>query len=217
MLYPPFCIFADFESLTEKVSGALPSTSASFTADLERHKAVSYSIIATDVDDKILFHEFYVGENAIVKFFETLKYLSDKLMARMHRIMPLIARSDDSYDPHICHICTKRFLPGEIRVRDHNHWGSGRINGLAHQACNLNYRATYFIPVVIHNSRNYDNNLILKSIPANIAKCIEIIPVNMEKFTMFSLDHLKFLDSYQFLDASLETLVQNLKKIKPSI
>ncbi|GIY06965.1 c2H2-type domain-containing protein [Caerostris extrusa] len=76
--------------------------------------------------------------------------------------MPLITRSDDSYDPHLCHICTKRFLPGEIRVRDHNHWGSGRINGLAHQACNLNYRATYFIPVVIHNSRNYDNRLILK-------------------------------------------------------
>ncbi|GIY85284.1 c2H2-type domain-containing protein [Caerostris extrusa] len=114
--------------------------------------------------------------------------------------MPLIPRSNDSYDPHLCHICTKRFLPGEIRVRDHNHWGSGRINGLAHQACNLNYRATYFIPVVIHNSRNYDNHLLLKSIPLNIAKCIGIIPVNMEKFTMFSLDHLKFLDSYQFLD-----------------
>ncbi|GIX92544.1 uncharacterized protein CEXT_591661 [Caerostris extrusa] len=78
---------------------------------------------------------YYIG---LVKFGDV-----QELMARMHRIMPLITRSDDSYDPHSG---TKRFLPGEIRVRDHNHWGSGRINGLAHQACNLNYRATYFIP-----------------------------------------------------------------------
>ncbi|GFQ91679.1 c2H2-type domain-containing protein [Trichonephila clavata] len=133
MLYHPFCIFADFESLTEKVSGTLPSATTSFTADLERHKAVSYSIIATDAEDKLIFHEFYVGENAIANFFETLTYLSDRLMKKMHRIMPLVPRPDDCYDPLICHICKKKFLPGEIRVRDHAHWGIGRINGLAHQ------------------------------------------------------------------------------------
>ncbi|GBN31809.1 hypothetical protein AVEN_235933-1 [Araneus ventricosus] len=147
MLYHPFCIFADFDSLTEEVSGAVPSSTASFTVDLEQHKPVSYSIIATHVDDKLIFHEFYVGENVIENIFETLKYVSGKLIAKMHRIMPLSLHLDDCYDPRICHICKTRFLPGEIRVRDHSHWGSGRINGLAHQACNLNCRANYFIPV----------------------------------------------------------------------
>lgn len=42
------------------------------------------------------------------------------------------------------------------------------------------------------------------------AKHVEIIPTTIEKFTMFSLDQIWFLDSYQFLDASLERLVQNL-------
>ena len=32
----------------------------------------------------------------------------------------------------------------------------------------------------------------------------------MEKYVSFSLGNLQFIDSYQFLDASLETLVSNL-------
>ncbi|GFR05255.1 hypothetical protein TNCT_290501 [Trichonephila clavata] len=47
--------------------------------------------------------------------------------------MPFVPRPDVCYDPLICHICKKKILPGEIRVRDHAHWGTGRINDLAHQ------------------------------------------------------------------------------------
>ncbi|GBN66252.1 hypothetical protein AVEN_218089-1 [Araneus ventricosus] len=116
------------------------------------------------------------------------------------------------YDKNVCHICGNTFKKGDIRCRDHYHWSSdGLITGMAHSSCNLNYRATYFIPVVIHNSRNYDTHLILKNLPKNYAKFINIVPINMEKFTVFSLDSLKFLDSYQFLDASLDQLIKNLE------
>ncbi|GFR16049.1 c2H2-type domain-containing protein [Trichonephila clavata] len=129
----------------------------------------------------------------------------------MCSIMPMVENPEANYDKNTCHICKQKFKKDDIRVRDHYHWGSGYILGLAHQSCNLNYRATYFVPVVIHNSRNYDTHLILKNLPPNFAKIVNIIPINMEKFTMFSLDALKFIDSFQFLDSSLDVLVNNLK------
>ncbi|GFT48458.1 c2H2-type domain-containing protein [Nephila pilipes] len=68
----------------------------------------------------------------------------------------------------------------------------------------------FFIPVIIHNSHNYDSHLLLKHLPPHIAKDINIIPVNIEKIIIFTLDHLKFLDS---LDASLDALVNNLNTL----
>lgn len=95
-------------------------------------------------------------------------------------------------------------------VRDHCHYGTGSIRGLAHQSCNLNYRSTYFIPIIIHNFQNYDSHLILKYLPQKYARHVEIIPSNIEKFSMFTLNHMKFLDSYLFLGSSLDKLTQNL-------
>ncbi|GFY43991.1 DUF5641 domain-containing protein [Trichonephila inaurata madagascariensis] len=46
--------------------------------------------------------------------------------------MPLIPRPDNCNDPLASHIC-KKVSTGEIRVRDHAHLGTGRINGLVHQ------------------------------------------------------------------------------------
>ena len=47
--------------------------------------------------------------------------------------------------------------------------------------------------------------------PSHYAKDIKIIPCNMEKFLIFTLDNLKFLDSYQFLNTSLRELLSNLQ------
>ena len=43
-------------------------------------------------------------------------------------------------------------------------------------------------------------------------KTIDCIPKNMEKYISFSIGHLDFLDSIQFMNASLEKLVSNLAK-----
>lgn len=213
MLYHPFCIFADFECITEKISNALPSDSKSYTVKLENHVPISYALLATDVNDRMIFHEYYCGTDAVSQFLQTLKRLTKKLIERIKQIIPLNdKKKSSSYNVNACNICGQRFLPNQIRVRDHNHWGDGSIRGLAHQACNLNYRATYFIPIIIHNFQNYDSHLILKNLPQKYARYVEIIPNNMEKFSMFTLNEMKFLDSYLFLDASLDNLIQNLIK-----
>lgn len=212
MLYHPYAAYADFECICSKISTVLPHTDESFTCAFEKHIAVSYTLIVLDINDEIIFHEFYVGVDAVAKFLNTLKRVYNIVMRKMKNIIPMNTNLRAFFNENVCHICQKEFVPGEIKTRDHCHWTDGHIRGLAHQSCNINMRATYFLPVIIHNSKNYDNHIILKHIPENYAKNIYIIPVNLEKFTMFTLDTIKFIDSFQFLDASLESLVQNLIK-----
>ncbi|GFV17556.1 c2H2-type domain-containing protein [Trichonephila clavipes] len=149
------------------------------------------------------------GENVVEKFFVELKEISSKLIAELKRVNKIEVNDSSSYSEYRCVFCCEFFDAKSIRVRHHSH-DSNRVLGMAHQLCNLLHRKTFFIPVVIHNSRNYDTHLLLKHLPKNIAKEVSVIPLNMEKLTMFTLDHLKFIDSFQFLDASLDALVRNL-------
>ena len=59
--------------------------------------------------------------------------------------------------------------------------------------------------------KNFDSNLILKELNQEYFNKCKIIPKSTEKFLSFSLDNVKFLDSYQFLSASLDSLVKNLR------
>ncbi|GBO19490.1 hypothetical protein AVEN_201204-1 [Araneus ventricosus] len=63
----------------------------------------------------------------------------------------------------------------------------------------------------MHNLKNYDSHLIIHSIGKFKDRRINCIPQNTEKFISFSLGSLRFIDSLQFLNASLEKLVQNLQ------
>lgn len=73
MLFHPYCVYADFECMTQKISTVLPSTSQSYTIPVEQHIPISYSILAINVNDEIIFHEFFTGLNAVDQFLETLK------------------------------------------------------------------------------------------------------------------------------------------------
>lgn len=212
MLYHPFCAFADFECFTRKITTTLPDiATSSFTTAIEEHIPASYTLIVLNKEKKIIFHEFYVGEYVIDNFLRTLKEISDKLIKKMKKIIP-IDGDVRQYNSEVCRICKQRFLENEIRVRDHDHYLQGNnFLGLAHQSCNLNLSIRYFLPVIIHNARNYDSHLILKDMPHDIVRTINIIPMNMEKITMFTLDNIKILDSFQFLNQSLDSLVESLK------
>ncbi|GFY78922.1 uncharacterized protein TNIN_96281 [Trichonephila inaurata madagascariensis] len=95
-------------------------------------------------------------------------------------------------------------------VRDHDHL-SGAYRGAAHNSCNLNFKLANYIPVVIHNLRNYDGHFLIQGIGKFKEKRIQCIPENSEKFISFTLSLTCFIDSFQFLNTSLEKLAQNLK------
>lgn len=98
------------------------------------------------------------------------------------------------------------------KVRDHCHI-TGKYRGAAHNTCNLTFKVPDFIPVIFHNLRGYDAHFILQKAhdPKFGFKNIKPIPLNKEKFISFSLDEFRFVDSFQHMAASLESLIDNLR------
>ena len=133
-----------------------------------------------------------------------------------------------------CHICEEELFTGEktgkiLKVRDHCHF-TGKYRGAAHNDCNLKCRKLLFIPVLFHNLQGYDAHLFIKQL-AKIPGDLTSIPTTEEKYITFSkyitVDkyyskkqekllpkkfEIRFIDSYKFLQESLEKLVKNLAK-----
>jgi len=110
-----------------------------------------------------------------------------------------------------CYICRRSFSEDNesfFKVRDHCHL-TGDFRGAAHKVCNLNLKQPKFIPVIFHNLKGYDAHLILQNITKEMGK-IDCIPNNEEKYISFTIDKLRFIDSFAFLSSSLETLVNNI-------
>ena len=114
-----------------------------------------------------------------------------------------------------CSYCGKPLLRDKCReaVRDHCHL-TGKFRGAAHNVCNLSYfrinPKKTIIPVVFHNLRGYDAHHLMQEI-ASVDSNLKCIPNNMEKYISFSLGNLRFIDSFQFLLSSLDSLVSSNK------
>ena len=108
------------------------------------------------------------------------------------------------------YICQKYFTEEEdVRVRDHCHI-TERYKGAARNKCNKNFKLTDKIRVIFHNLKRYDSHLIIQEIGKFKAN-INVIPNNLEKYMAFFLrEHLKFIDSLQFMNNSLKSLAKNI-------
>ena len=122
-----------------------------------------------------------------------------------------------------CPSCNIGFAK-ETKVRHHCHITGNFISALCNK-CNLAMKfrkptrakwdkdTNYTIPILMHNMRGYDSHIILKHMTRFFApQDINVIATNMEKYMAFEIDGLRFLDSMQFLNCGLDTLVQNLLK-----
>ena len=95
------------------------------------------------------------------------------------------------------------------KVRDHRHV-SGKFRGAAHFSCNANFKITEKVPVVFHNLKGYDGHLIMKEL-SNFDVAVDVIPNGLEKYMAFIVNRsLVFIDSMQFINCSLDSLVGNL-------
>ena len=59
----------------------------------------------------------------------------------------------------MCWICQKLNENDDEKVRDHSHI-SGKFRGAAHWYCKINLRITKTVPVIFHNLRGCEGNLI---------------------------------------------------------
>ena len=114
-----------------------------------------------------------------------------------------------------CRYCGNSLLQKNFRdaVKDHCHI-TGRYRGAAHNECNLKLRInpqTYQIPVVFHNLRGYDAHHLMQAM-SQLKKEVKCVANNMEKYITFSVGGLRFIDSFNFLQASLDSLVSATPK-----
>lgn len=113
-----------------------------------------------------------------------------------------------------CPYCVKPFHRSNVKdaVRGHCHM-SGKYRGTAHSACNLKVRIRPEqdpIPLVVHNLKGYDAHLLFQEISKIKDKKLECIPQNGETYISFSFGGLRFIDSLNFLQESLDSLAKNL-------
>ena len=114
-----------------------------------------------------------------------------------------------------CRYCGNSLLQKNFRdaVKDHCHI-TGRYRGAAHNECNLKLRInpqTYQMPVVFHNLRGYDAHHLMQAM-SQLKKEVKCVANNMEKYITFSVGGLRFIDSFNFLQGSLDSLVSATPK-----
>ena len=117
-----------------------------------------------------------------------------------------------------CYLCKQKLKKGnEVdKVLDHCHI-TGKYRGPAHWKCNINYHyKKYKLPIFFHNLKGYDSHFIIQYaglLKKDRIKEMKVIPTTMEKYLSFSINNCVFLDSLQFMNSGLESLVSALNKV----
>ena len=120
--------------------------------------------------------------------------------------------NEDSKNSTKCWICDNDYIDTDVKVRHHCHI-TGKYRGSAHRDCNINLKLNQKIPSVFHNLKNYDSHLIKQEIGKLNLK-ISVITNRLEKYMSFTINNkLSFIDSFQLLSSSLDSLVKNSNKV----
>ena len=235
MLPVPFVIYADFETITERINSCQPSDDKSYTSTYQSHKACGYGykLVCRYDENYSKPEKIYRGEDAIEKFIrEMLSEVSHcQIMVREEFKKPLVMTDQNEKDYQNatkCHICSRKFkfvngvINGgrngtKLKVRDHCHI-TGQYRGAAHSDCNLKWAISadnLKIPVIFHNLKGYDSHFIMQNIGRLIRQgCnldLSVIASNFEKYIGFNIGkHLTFIDSFSFMSQSLDRLSSNL-------
>ncbi|CAC5426312.1 unnamed protein product [Mytilus coruscus] len=197
----PFVIYADFECYAKKIETCQPDPNQSSTTHQTKFVSCGYSYVVVSSNDKYSKSAVvYRGENAVEHFFDN------------------IFTEEEYIDDILRKIYEELIMSKIIKVRDHDHLGMNEDNkspnysnyrGAACQRCNLMLKYPNFI-VYFHNLRNFDAHLLLSEAGKFKDKTLSCIPNNMEKYVSFSVEQPMFLDTYQCISSSLETLIANL-------
>ena len=110
-----------------------------------------------------------------------------------------------------CWICDSDYIDTNVKVKDRCHI-TGKYRGSAHRDCTINLKLNHKIHIVFHNLRNCDSHLIMQELEKFNLK-ISVIANGLAKYMTFTINNkLRFIDSFQFLRSSLDSLVKNLNK-----
>jgi len=175
-----------------------------------------YQVVCTD-DRYTQPPKIYRGENVLEHFLRSLLDENKRIKAILNDPEPLSMSAEDEQMFQLstcCHICGEKSSETSVCARDHDHV-SGKFRGAACQGCYLNFKEKTYVPVIFHNLKQFDAHLICSSICIFKSEQISCIATSSEKYVSFNLSNLRFIDSYQFLNCSLEELVSSMSKDNP--
>ena len=87
-----------------------------------------------------------------------------------------------------------------------------KYKGSAHRDCIINLRLNHKCPIVFHNLKSYDSHLFMQELGKFNVK-VNVISNGLEKYMSFNISKkLSFIDSFQSLSSSLDSLVKNSRK-----
>ena len=69
------------------------------------------------------------------------------------------------------------------KVKNHFNY-TGKLRGVAHSKCNLNYKVPKDIPIIIHNA-SYDTHFIINQLAEELKDELNYIGEDMEKYITF--------------------------------
>ena len=223
----PFVIYADTESLIKSLQTCEPSPQSSYTKKYQKHEPISFSYYIKCFDDNVFKPRLrsYTGEDAMQKFVEQLEE-DIKMIANIPAKNIIFGKEEaERFNKETkCWICEEEFK--EDDKKDHCHF-TGRYCGATHNECNLKYKKPNFTPVVFHNLSGYDSHLFIKNLGFTAGN-IDCIPNNEERYISFTKNlkvgsymnsegetkpkyhKIRFIDSFKFMAARLDSLVNNL-------
>ena len=215
----PYVLYVDFESFLQ------PSADKDSVSE---HVPSGFCCLKVSKFDNEIFEPYvYSGPDVISKFYEHVYAEQTKICKKLNVQMDMLPLSEqekiDYQNTTVCPHCNGDFDgKSHVKVRHHCHT-TGHFLGAVCAKCNLQLKCRkrkrpddehdeFFIPVIAHNMRGYDSHLILKGYEHSVSlkSSISVIPSNTEQFIAFQLGKLRFLDSLQFLNASLDRLVNTL-------
>ena len=113
----PFVIYADSESILEKIPTCIPAPGASSTTQTEIHKPCGFSFVAVRSDGEVVKDFLYRDEDCVQRFLAALVATESELRESLKQKAPLHMTEQnwrDFYSAASCHICKKDLVK-------HNH------------------------------------------------------------------------------------------------
>ena len=228
----PYCVYADIECILPKQDKK--------HLEKHVPAAFGFLLVANcDMSNPPLPNKYYhfVGPNCIEEGLHALDKLAREVYqwnVKNTNVKLCMTKVDkkDFQQATTCYMCKSGFIPNDPlkkKVKEHDHL-NGKYRGAACQECNdkakLNRR---YLPVIFHNLRNYDMHALCSAGFGKLKEWqLNVIPQTEEKYmtlrAKFRIDSYKdkngeqrdvymtvrFLDSFQFLNTSLDNLVRNL-------
>ena len=178
----PFVIYADLESILEKMSGCENDPEKSSTIKVNKHIASGYSLLSHCLFDKTKNKlDYYRGKNCMKNFSFDLREHAEKIInyEQAKIIAPTKKERKAHRDQNVCYICKRAFSSDDDKydkIKDHCYY-TGRYLGAAHVVCSKKFKIPKEIAAVFHNGYTIIILLLkswLKNLKTNLSVWVKI-------------------------------------------